>query len=62
MIGCVTRPFRHSPTEPAVATNKDAAATACIRGMQAVLARELDSYRIHDDILGKGTVEWRNKV
>ena len=39
VMWCVTRPFNPSSTQLAAATNKGAAA-ACIRGMQATLARE----------------------
>ena len=42
----MTRPFNPPSTNPAAATNKSAVARAHTRGIQAILARELDSYRI----------------
>ena len=42
----MTRPFNPSSTQLATTTNKGAAATAHIRGVQTSLARELDSYCI----------------
>ena len=41
---CVTRPFFLSPAQSTTTTNKGAAATAYITGIQAALAGELDSY------------------
>ena len=42
----MTRPFNLSSTQPAASTNEGAAVTAYVRGIQAALVRELDSYCI----------------
>ena len=43
VIRCMTRSFNPFPTQLVEATNKGAAATAYVKGMQVALARELDS-------------------
>ena len=43
---CVTHPFKPSSMQPAATTNKSAAATAYIRGMQAALGKDLKFYHI----------------
>ena len=46
VIWCVTLPFNPTSTQPTATTNKGTAAMAFLRGMEATLARELDSYCI----------------
>ena len=42
----VTRPLNPSSTQPTAATNKGAVVAAYLRGIQATLAGELESYQI----------------